>query len=135
MLLINYKAELSLNWIENCVLTTSAIDADANATGAGSAILKITGAKLYVPPVTLSTEDSTELTKQLSKRFKRSVCWNKYKVIDNEEVEIVRADDENSMRERLMVVIKELKDCLFLLMIIQQVIIKFLSILSKNISF
>ena len=135
MLLINYKVELSLNWIENCVLTTSAIDADANATGAGSAILKITGTKLYVPPVTLSTEDSTKLTKQLSERFKRSVCWNKYKVIDNEEVEIVRADDENSMRERLMVVIKELKDCLVLLMIIQQVIIKFLSSLSKNISF
>ena len=34
-----------------------------------------------------------------------------------------------------MLVIKELEDCLFLLMIIQQVIIKFILILSKSIFF
>ena len=53
MPLINCKVEYSLKWIENCVLTTAAIDADANATGADSATFKITDAKLYVPVVTL----------------------------------------------------------------------------------
>ena len=37
MSLINCKVELSLIWIENCVLTTAAVGADANATGAESA--------------------------------------------------------------------------------------------------
>ena len=53
--LINCKVELSLNWIENCVLTTVAIGENDNATGADSATFKITDAKLYVPVVTLST--------------------------------------------------------------------------------
>ena len=57
MPLINCKIELSLNWIENCVLTTAA--------NASSATFKITDAKLYVPVVTLSTEDNAKLTKQL----------------------------------------------------------------------
>ena len=51
--LINCKVDLSLKWIENCVLTSAAIGADANATGADSGTFKITDAKLYVPVVTL----------------------------------------------------------------------------------
>ena len=51
MPLINCKAELSLKWIRNCVLTTSATGANADATGADSATFKITDAKLYVPVV------------------------------------------------------------------------------------
>ena len=39
MSLINCKVELSLKWIENCVLTTAAIVANANDTGADSATL------------------------------------------------------------------------------------------------
>ena len=54
MPLINCKVELSLNWMENCVLTTAAIGENANTTGADSATFKITDAKLYVPIVTLS---------------------------------------------------------------------------------
>ena len=50
MSLINWKVEVSFKWIENCVLTTATIG--ANATGADSATLKITGAKLYVPVFT-----------------------------------------------------------------------------------
>ena len=53
MPLINCKVELSLKWIENCVLTTAAIGVNANAAGANSATFKITDAKLYVPVVTL----------------------------------------------------------------------------------
>ena len=35
--------------------------------------------KLYVPIVTLSTEDNIKLAKQLSEGFKRSVYWNHLK--------------------------------------------------------
>ena len=91
--MINYKIELSPNWIENCVLTTAA--------NASSATFEITDAKLYVPVVTLSTEDNAKLTKQLSEGFKRPVYWNKYKVIDNKVVEITDANAEKHIRELL----------------------------------
>ena len=83
MPLINCKVELSLRWIENCVLTTAAVGANADDTCADSATFKITDAKLYVPIVTLSAEDNAKLSKLLSEGFKRSVYWEKYKVIDN----------------------------------------------------
>ena len=68
MPLINCKVHLELNWIEDC-----------NLSSAGdSAKFEITGAKLHVSKVTLSTKDSVNLIKQLSKGFKRSVYWNNY---------------------------------------------------------
>ena len=73
MRLINCRVELSLSWNENCILTSLA----------GNTTFTITDAKLYVPAVTLSTEDNTRLTKLLGEGFKRSVYWNKYKVIRN----------------------------------------------------
>ena len=88
MPLINCKVEPSLEWIENCVLTTAAIGAYANATGADSATFKITDTKLYIPVVTLSTEGSKKLEKQIP------VYWKKYKVIHN-------ANDEKYIRELL----------------------------------
>ena len=66
MPLINCKIELSLKWIENCVLTTAAIGADANAISAKGVTLKINDVKLYVPVVTLSVEDNVKLVKQLN---------------------------------------------------------------------
>ena len=36
----------------------------------------ITDTKLYVPIVTLSTKDNTNLTKQLNEGFKRTIYWN-----------------------------------------------------------
>ena len=98
MPLINCKVELSLRWIENCVLSTAPIDADANATGADSATFKITDAKLYVPIVTLSAEDDAKLSKLLGKGFKRYIYWNKYKVIDNIPVQITAQNEEKYMR-------------------------------------
>ena len=83
MPLINCKVELSWKWIENFVLTTVEIGADANATVADSATFKITDAKFYVPVVTLSTDDNAKLRKQLGEGLRRSVCWNKYKIIPN----------------------------------------------------
>ena len=91
--LINYKVELSLKWIENCVLTT--------AVNASNAIFEITDAKLYVPVVTLSAEDNVKLVKQLNEWFKKPVYWNKYKVIDNKVVEIAAANAEKQKREWL----------------------------------
>ena len=92
--MINCKVELSLRWIENCVLTSAAINADANATGADSETFKITDTKLYVSIVTLSAESNVNLSKLLSKGFKTSIYWNKYKVIDNILVEITVNNEE-----------------------------------------
>ena len=96
MPLINCEVELSLSSIENCVLSGRENIENAGAvTNAGTAAnFKITDAKLYVPVVTLSTEDNAKLAKQLSKGFKRSVYWNKYKVIDNIPVNITDANEE-----------------------------------------
>ena len=78
MPLINCKVELSLRWIENCVLTAAAVGDNANLTGADSATFETTDGKLYVPIVTLPAEDNAKLSKLLSEEFKRSIYWNKY---------------------------------------------------------
>ena len=78
ILLINCKVELSLSWNENCILTSLA----------GNSTFTITDAKLYVPVVTLSIEDNAKLTKLLNEGFKRSVYWNKCKVIRNKTYNI-----------------------------------------------
>ena len=135
MPLINCKIELSLKWVENCVLTSAAIGTNANTTGADTATFKITDAQVYVAIVTLSAEDNAKLSKLLGEGFKRPVYWNKYKVIDNTVVEIAAANGEKYIENYLILVGKELKDCLLLLMIIKKVIIKFLSILIKSIFF
>ena len=73
MPLINCKVALSLLWGPNCFLTSLA----------GASNFTITDPKLYVPIVTLSIEDNAKLSKLLSKGIKRSVYWNKHKVIPN----------------------------------------------------
>ena len=83
MPLINCKIELSLKWIENCILSNLGT----------AATFKITDTKFYVPVVTLKTEDNTKLSKLLSNGFKRSIYWNKYKIIDNILVKIATAND------------------------------------------
>ena len=90
MPLINCKVELSLKWYERCLLTV-----------ANTATFKITDAKLYVPIVTLSAEDNAKLSKLLGEGFKRPVYWNKYKVIDNNVVEITAQNGEKYIRELL----------------------------------
>ena len=80
MLLINCKVELSLKWIKNCVLTTSA--------NANKATFEIANVKRYVRIVTLLLEDNTKLSKLLGEGFKRPIYSNKCKVIDNRVVEI-----------------------------------------------
>ena len=41
-------------------------------------IFTIKDIHLYVPVVTLSARDNQKLSKLVSKRFERSVVWNKY---------------------------------------------------------
>ena len=69
MPLIKCKVELSLKWVENCVLTRAEIGANIDATGADGATFKIIDAKLYAPIVTLSPEDDVKLVKQLKQRI------------------------------------------------------------------
>ena len=90
MPLINCKIEISLKWIENCMLTT-------DTTGT----FRITDAKLYVPIVTLSSEDNVKLSKLLSKGFKTPIYWNVYKVIPNKIVESAGINEEKYIRELL----------------------------------
>ena len=40
--------------------------------------IKITETDLYVPVVTLSTQDNIKLLKQLQSGFKRTINWNRY---------------------------------------------------------
>ena len=87
---INCKVELSLKWYENCILSS----AGDNAT------FRITDTKLYVPIITLTAEDNAKLSKLLG-GFKRSVYWNKYKVIPNKIAEIAANNEETSIRESL----------------------------------
>ena len=68
MPLINCKVELILTWSNTCVIT--------NSTGEGK--FAITEIKLYVPVVTLSTEDNAKLLQQLKSNFKRKINWNEY---------------------------------------------------------
>ena len=87
MPLINCEINLILTWSENCVLTSKATrDANPDVNLAVAAInnptnatFKITDTKLYVPVVTLSTENDKKLLEQLRTGFKRTIKWNKYR--------------------------------------------------------
>ena len=59
MPLVNCEITLDLNWFENCVVVATNVAAQA-------ATFSITDTKLYVPVVTLSTEDNTKLLEQLN---------------------------------------------------------------------
>ena len=84
MPLINCKVHLELNWIEYYILSSAG----------NSAKFAITNAKLHVPIVTLSTKDSTNLTKQLNEGFKRFVYWNSYETKPAKVIEKGKNIDE-----------------------------------------
>ena len=71
MPLINCEANLILTWSSTCVLIATNIP-NQNATFA------ISDTKLYVPVVTLSTQENTKFLQQLKSGFKRVINWNKY---------------------------------------------------------
>ena len=71
MHLINCEINLILIWPANCAVVSTNV-ANQNATFA------ITDTKLYVPAVTLSTQDNAKLLQQLKSGFKRIINWYKY---------------------------------------------------------
>ena len=71
MPLINCEVELILTWSSSCVIIYTDV-ADQVPT------FTITETNLYVPVVTLSTQDNAKLLPQLKSGFKRTISWNKY---------------------------------------------------------
>ena len=69
MPLINCEIDHILTWSANCVISNAA----ANQT----TTFAITDTKLYVPVVTLSSDDNLKLLEQLKSGFKRIITWNK----------------------------------------------------------
>ena len=93
MPLINCETNLILKTSEKCVLTDittqSVRDANPNADllvearertdAPTNATFQIKDTKLYVPVITLSTEDDNNFLEQLKLGFKRTIKWNKYR--------------------------------------------------------
>ena len=71
MPLINCEINLILTWSTNCVIVSTNF-ANQNAT------FEMTETKLYVPVVTLSTQDNSKLFQQLKSGFERVTGLNKY---------------------------------------------------------
>ena len=71
MPLINCEVNLILTWSSTCVLIATGNQNQA-------ARFAITDTKLYVPVVTLSTQENTKFLQQLKSGFKRVINWNKY---------------------------------------------------------
>ena len=68
MSLINCEINLILTWSTNCVISE----------GNRITTFAIAYTKLYVPIVTLSTQDNIILMQQLKSGFKRKINWNRY---------------------------------------------------------
>ena len=69
--LINCEIELILDWSANCVIIYTDVNNQVPT-------ITITETNLYVPVVTLSTQDNSKLLPQLKNGFKRTITWNKY---------------------------------------------------------
>ena len=73
MPLINCEINFILTCSANCFI----IDAPGNNH---VPIFTMTDSKLYVPVVTLSTQDNAKSLQQLKSDFKRAINWNKYQL-------------------------------------------------------
>ena len=60
-----------MNWSADCVIIYPNVDNQVPT-------FTITETNLYVPVVTLSTQDNAKLLQQLKSGFKRTISWNKY---------------------------------------------------------
>ena len=92
MSLINCKVSLTSTCSANCVLisnaTRDAVLGDNPIAGINSptsATFKIRDTNLYVPVVTLSTQDDNKLLEQLKTGCKRTIKWNKYRSERNKQ--------------------------------------------------
>ena len=71
--LINCEVEPILDWSANCVIIYTIVDNQFPT-------FTITETNLYVPVVTLLTQDNPKLLPQLKSGFERKISWNKYLV-------------------------------------------------------
>ena len=70
-MLINYAISLQLIWSINCFLV-------ADTAASQVPIFKIIDTKLFVPVITLSTQDNVKLLKLFESGFEKRANWNKY---------------------------------------------------------
>ena len=68
---IIYEFESTFNWSANCVIIYT------NIANQFPTFTK-TETNLYVPVVTLSTQENARLLPHLKSGFKRTISWNKY---------------------------------------------------------
>ena len=68
--LITSEINLMLTRYKNWVLSDTAANQEIK--------FAITDTKLYLPVVTLSTQDNVKLLRQLKSGFKRTIIWNKH---------------------------------------------------------
>ena len=71
MPLINCETELILTWSAKWVIIYTNFNGQVPT-------FTVTETNLYVPVVTLSTQDNAKLLPQLKNGFKRTITWNKY---------------------------------------------------------
>ena len=69
--LINCEINFAPTWYTNSFIIDDPVNNQAPT-------FAITDTKLYVPVVTLSTQDKAKLLEQLKSGFKRTISWNKY---------------------------------------------------------
>ena len=75
MPLFNCEINLILTWFANCVIS--------NATVNQGTTFEITDTKLYVPVVTLSTDDNGKLLQQFKSGFKSTIKLEKISIKNN----------------------------------------------------
>ena len=73
-LILTWSRKYAITSMERRVTTNTRRD-----TSPTNAIFQITGTKLYVQVVTLSTENDKRLLEKLRTGFKRTIKWNKYR--------------------------------------------------------
>ena len=111
MLLINCKISVQLKWSRKFIIV-------ATTTNNQNPTFQINHTKLYVPVVTLSTQENMKLLKQLQSSFKRTINWNKYRAkttnqVQNRYLEFVlsfKNDDDRESHKQHYLPTVEIKD-------------------------
>ena len=73
MPLINCETSLILTWSNICFIIDNPVDGQELTF-----TFTITDTELYVPVVTLFTQDNAKLLEKLKSGFKRTINWNKH---------------------------------------------------------
>ena len=111
MLLINCKISVQLKWSRKFIIV-------ATTTNNQNPTFRINHTKLYVPVVTLSTQENMKLLKQIQSSFKRTINWNKYRAktanqVQNRYLEFVlsfKNDDDRESHKQHYLPTVEIKD-------------------------